>query len=194
MSSTLAMFGVPLGNGSGRGGMLQPKVKWKFRVRVFNFGPIGGGIELSQQVMSVGKPQVQHSAQTIHSYNSIAYYAGKSEWQALSLTVRDDVTNSVASLIAHQEQKQMNHFEQTTPLAGSNYKFDMYIETMDGGNDAVLEQWYVEGCFLESINFDSFDYSSSDAMTIEMSIRYDNATQQQGLMPNPPNLLTGSTV
>ncbi len=191
MVSTLQNFGVPLGGGAGRGGILQPKVKYKFRVRVINFGPVAGGLELSQQVVSVGRPQAQSSAQAVHAYNSISYYAGKSEWQAVSLVARDDVSNSLTKLVGHQEQKQMNHLSQTSPLAGSNYKFQMFIETLDGGDDTVLETWNLEGCFLESIEWDGFDYSSSDPVQITMSIRYDNAHQEGGLMPLVPDVGTG---
>lgn len=189
--TTLQNFGVPMGGGTGRGGIIHPKAKLKFRVRVFRFGPLAGGLELSQQVMSVNRPNVSFSPVQVHSYNSIAYYASKAEWQSVELTVRDDVTNSVSRLVSHQVQKQMNFFEQTTTIAASNYKFDTYIETMDGGNDAILEQWWLEGCFLESCNWDQFDYSSSDPMTIQMTVRYDNATQQGGLMPRLPQLGSG---
>jgi hypothetical protein len=192
--TTLQNFGVPLGGGLGRGGILMPKSKQKFRTRVFNFGPIAGGIELTQQVMSTSRPTRQMSPVAVHSYNSIAYYASKAEWNSIEVTVRDDVTNAVNRLVGHQLQKQMNAYEQTTALAGSNYKFQMYIETLDGGDTGVLEQWFLEGCFLESVNYDSFDYSSSEPMTIQMTVRYDNATQSGGLMPVTPDLLTGTLV
>jgi hypothetical protein len=190
----LQNFGVPLGGGSGRGGILMPKPKHRFRVRVINFGPIAGGLELTQQVVSVSRPTVQQSPVEVHSYNSVAYYAGKHAWNSIDLTVRDDVTNAVAKLVGHQEQKQMNHFEQTSALAGSNYKFEAYIETLDGGNDGMLEQWYLEGCFLEQINYGEFDYSTADAMTIQMTVRYDNATQSGGLMPENPELKSGPMI
>jgi hypothetical protein len=183
---------VPLGADIGRGGILMPKPKHHFRVRVFNFGPIAGGVELSQQVMSCARPTRAMSPVAVHSYNSIAYYAAKAEWNSIELTVRDDVTNSVNSLVSTQLQKQMNAFEQTSPLAGSNYKFQLYIETLDGGDTGVIEQWFLEGCFLESVNYDSFDYSSSEPMTIQMTVRYDNATSDQ--MPQDPSLLTGSLI
>ena len=189
--STLQNFGVPLGGGTGRGGLLHPKTKQKFRVRVFRFGPVNGGLELTQQVVSVARPNMSMPAQQIHSYNSIGYYGGKAEWAAIDLTVRDDITNAVSRLVGHQVQKQMNFFQQTTAAAGSNYKFEMFIETLNGGNDEVIEQWVLEGCFLESVNYEQFDYSSADAMTIQMSIRYDNATQQGGLMPIVPELGVG---
>ncbi len=192
MVSTLTNFGVPLGGGAGRGNILQPKTKHKFRVRVIGFGPINGGLELSQQVMSVGRPSVQFNPETVHSYNSIEYYAGKAEWQTIELTCRDDLTNSVSALVGHQLQKQMNFFQQTTPSSGSNYKFQMYIETLNGGDDAILEQWFLEGCFLTTVGYDQFTYDSSDPLTIALTIRYDNATQQNNLMPINPELGVGN--
>lgn len=173
----------------------MPKVKNRFRVTVTNFGIPNAAVALTQQVMTVGRPNVNFNPQTVHSYNSIAYYAGKAEWETLTLTVRDDVTNAVSSLVGAQMQKQMNFFDQTVPLAASNYKFGMLIDTLDGGDDTTLEEWVFEGCFLASVNYETFDYSSADAMTIEMSIRFDNATQTGGLMPEPPTgLLSGSLI
>ena len=169
----------------------MPKVKNRFRVIVTNFGVPSGSIALTQQVVTVGRPNVNFNPQPVHSYNSIAYYAGKAEWEAVSLTVRDDVTNSVSSLVGAQMQRQMNFFDQTVPLAASNYKFGMLMDTLDGGDDTVLEEWTFEGCFLATVNYQTFDYASADAMTIEMSVRYDNVTQGGGLMPEPPILGSG---
>lgn len=194
MTNTLLKMGIPTdASGAGRGGILMPKQKFKFRVRVVGFGQVGGGIELTQQVQTCGRPNRNQNGITIHSYNSQVFVAGKGEWQALDLTVRDDVTNSVSSLVGYQLQKQMNLFEQTTPLAGVDYKFQMYIETLDGANDDPIEQWFLEGCFLETVNYDSFDYSSSEPVTIQMSVRYDNATQSGGLMPQQVVTLHGKT-
>lgn len=192
--TTLQNFGVPLGAGAGRGGILQPKPKHRFRVRVINFGPVAGGLELTQQVQSVSRPTSTQPPVEVHAYNSIAYYAGKHSWNSIELQVKDDVTNAVNRLVGYQLQKQMNHFEQTTPLAGSNYKFQMYIETLDGGNDGMLEQWFLEGCFLEQVNYNQFDYSNADIMMIDMTVRYDNATQNDGLMPLLPVVGTGPMV
>lgn len=188
--STLQNFGVPLG--IGKGPMLSPKLKYKFRVRLIGFGPIVTPLDVSAQVESVGRPQVSHEDIAVHSYNSIAYMAGKHSWQTIDLVVRDDVVNSVSRIVGHQEQKQLNHFLQTSPLAGSNYKFDMRVETMDGGNDGILEAWNLEGCFLQNVNYGDFDYKdTSGYLTINMTIRFDNATQEGGLMPLLPELKSG---
>jgi hypothetical protein len=187
-TTTLQNFGVPLGgNGGGRGGILQPKVKYKFRVTVTNFGVVNT-VALTQQVATVGRPKVGFEPVVVDSYNSRAYYEGKATWETIQLVVRDDVTNAVSSLVGAQLQNQMNFFAQTTPLAGANYKFQMLIDTLDGGNDVTLEEWFLEGCFLSSVEYDDFDYSSSEMMKITMTIRYDNATQTGGIMPLTSNL------
>lgn len=191
--STLQNFGVPTGAGQGRGGILQPKTKSKFRVIVTNFGIPNSAIALTQQVETVARPTIEYGEVEVHSYMSVAYFSGKPKFNTITLTVRDDVTNSVSALVGAQIQKQMNHFLQTTPIAGANYKFQMVIDTLDGGGTsqadaAVLEEWNLEGCYISSVNYESFDYKTNDTMTIEMTIRFDNATQGGGLMPLNPIL------
>jgi hypothetical protein len=186
--STLQYFGVPTGNGQGRGGILQPKTKHKFRVIVTNFGIPAGSIALTQQVETCGRPNVSYDPVVVDSYMSKAYFAGKTTWETIELVVRDDVSNSVSTLVGAQLVKQNNFFLQTSPLAGSNYKFQMEIDTLDGSDDGVLETWQLEGCLIASANYESFDYKTAETMTISMTIRFDNATQSNGLMPTNPIL------
>lgn len=194
MANTLSKFGVPLGGGDGRGGQLQPKYKYRFRVRVVNFGPIAGGLEISQQVQSVTKPSISHEPIQVDAYNSRAHYAGKHTWEPISLVLKDDMTNQVSRLVGHQLQKQLNHYEQTGFASGTNYKFTTYIETMDGGNDTVVEQWVLEGCFIENAQFSELDYSDSSFQTTTLSIRYDNATMSDGLMTTVPEMINGINI
>jgi hypothetical protein len=191
MVETLSKFGVPI-NGT-RTGTLMPKIQHRFRVRVINFGPIAGGLELTQQVMTVDRPTVNFNPVEFHAYNSRMYYAEKANWTSINLQVRDDITNSVSKLVGHQLQKQMNFFEQTSVAAGINYKFTTLIEMLDGGNEATFEQWTLEGCFLESVNYNQLDYQSSDPVTIQMQIRYDNATLGDGLFELNPQFRPGVT-
>lgn len=195
MAETLTKFGVPLGGGQGRGGLLQLKYKYRFRVRMINFGPIAGGLELSNFVQSVDRPTLTHDIVEVHSYNSRAYFAGKHEFGTIGMVLKDDMTNNVAKLVGHQTQKQLNHFEQTGFAAGVNYKFLTLIETMDGGNDTVLETWTLEGCWLSETNFSNLDYTSTNEFqTIELTIRYDNATMADGLMTRLPEYIPGNRI
>lgn len=192
MAETLSKFGVPLGGGQGRGGLLQLKYKNRWRVRVVNFGPIAGGLDFTQQVQSANKPKISHEEVEVHSYNSTAYYAGKHKWESIQIVLKDDLTNNVAKLVGHQLQKQLNHFEQTAFASGINYKFVTIIETMDGGNDTVIDTWTLEGCFLQNVEYAELDYAESGFQTITLTVRFDNATQANGLMTALPEMVPGT--
>lgn len=183
--ATLNKFGVPTGgNNNGRGGILQPKLKYRYRVLVNNFGPFNNQVNFTQQVMNVTKPQITTDEVQIDSYNSRAWVAGKHTWGPTTVVLRDDISNTASQLVGHQLQKQLNHFEQTAPAAGINYKFEMFYQIMDGGNDVVQEEWVLEGCWLTEVNYDSLDYSASEMQQISLTVRFDNATQSGGLFPD----------
>jgi hypothetical protein len=175
MAVQLDKFNVPNPDGSS-GVLVQPKLSYRFRVRMADFGN-GDTIELTSQVVSVARPSMSHDDVTIDVYNSRIYLAGKHTWDPISLTVRDDVTGRVARAIAAQLQKQVDHADQSSANAGSGYKFAMSIENLDGGNSnpVVLDSWQLAGCYIQNVNYGENNYATSDALQITVSIRYDNA-------------------
>jgi hypothetical protein len=174
--ATLNKFGVPIDGATGRGGILQPKLKYRFRVRFTGFGNLGANpIDLTQQVMNITRPKVTHEEVPIHVYNSVAYLMGKHTWEPITITVRDDINNSISRLVGQQVQKQMNHFEQTGPISGGQYKYTSKLEILDGTNDTELEQWNLEGCFLQNVDYSDGDYAVSEPVQVIMTMRYDNA-------------------
>ena len=70
--------------------------------------------------------------------------------------------------------------EQTAPLAGDDYKFDMKIEILDGSTANELEFWELEGCFLTNVDYSDSDYATNEPVQITMTIRYDNAIHKSG--------------
>jgi len=180
--TTVDKFGVPLPAQTGVG-ILMPKLKHRFRIITNGFGSTGASNQtvFTIQVVTAARPSIQFNNTPLHSYNNITYIAQKPEWQTIEITLRDDVTNNITSMVSGQLQKQMNHYTQSAAAAGINYKFSMFIQTLDGTvqglNDSVLESWYLEGCYLETVAYDSMDYSSSDAVMLTLTVRYDNATQ-----------------
>jgi hypothetical protein len=179
-TETKSKFGVPVTGATGSG-ILMPKLKYRFRVSFL--GGFGGEVEsrtLTQNVQNVTRPKISYEEITIDSYNSRSYIQGKHSWEAISVTIRDDITNSVTKLVGAQVQRQFNHFQQSTPAAGNDFKFDMQIEVLDGVNAGASEVWFLEGCFLTNVDYSDGDYSANDPVQITMQIRYDNATHYQG--------------
>ena len=181
--STLSKFTVPLASdqSSSTQGMLMPKLKYRFRVMLENFGVSTPTTELTKMVVDIARPTVAFDAITLDTYNSRVFMAGKHTWSPVALNVRDDVTGSVAKLVGEQLQKQFDFFEMSSAASGIDYKFLTRIEILDGGNGAntptILETWELYGCYLENVNYQNLYYSANEAVTIGMSIKYDNAQQ-----------------
>jgi hypothetical protein len=181
--ASLSKMTVPLNTDQSNNsqGLLMPKLKYRFRVTFLNFGVSNPSTELSKQVITFARPNVNFNPITLDVYNSKMYLMGKPEWQPVQVEVRDDVNGSVSRLIGEQIQKQFDFAEQSSAFAGIDYKFQTIFEVLDGGNGAIapnaLETWELYGCFISEVNYNSFDYKASEEATITMTLRYDNALQ-----------------
>jgi hypothetical protein len=181
--STLSKLTVPLASNASAGnqGLLMPKLQYRFRVSLENFGVSTPTTELTKQVMDVTRPNVSFENITLDVYNSKVYLAGKHTWEAITLQLREDVNNNVQKLVGEQLQKQFDFYEQSAAASGSDYKFVTRIEILDGGNGAnaanILETFELYGCFIETANYNTLAYETNSPVTVSLTIRYDNAIQ-----------------
>ena len=181
--STLSKLTVPLNSSQSASnqGLLMPKLQYRFRVSLENFGVSTPTTELTKQVVDITRPNLSFETTTIDVYNSKVYLAGKHTWESVTLTLREDVSNNVQKLVGEQLQKQFDFFEMSSAASGSDYKFVTRIEILDGGNGAnapsVLETFELYGCYVESANYNTLNYAESNPVTVTLNIRYDNAIQ-----------------
>ena len=181
--SSLTRLTVPLASdqSASNQGLLMPKLKYRFRVMFENFGVSTPRTELTKQVIDFTRPNVTFDTQTIDIYNSKIYYAGKHEWQEITVNFRDDASGQVARLIGEQVQKKMDMMEQDSAAAGIDYKFLTRCEVLDGGNGAsapvTLETWELYGCMVTGVNWNDLNYGDSGPVTIGVTMRFDNAVQ-----------------
>ena len=182
--SSLSKITVPLASDASNStqGLLMPKLQYRFRVSLENFGVSAGEVtELTKQVQDVTRPNVSFETMTVDVYNSRVYLAGKHTWEAITLTLRDDATGAVQKLVGEQLQRQFDFMEQSSAASGIDYKFVTRIEILDGGNGnyapETLETFELYGCYLESTNYNALNYATSEVVTVALTIRYDNAIQ-----------------
>lgn len=177
MSNVLSRYGVPLPDG--RQQIKQPKTKHRFRILFWGFGRGKDGEFVSLETNSVDLPNVNYTSEEVHSYNSKSYYKGKYTWGTQSLVVRDTIDNTVLRAVANQMQKEFDHYRQIQQTSAADYKFEMWIQSLDGSDtsglfDGTLHTWVCEGCITQDYNFDTADYSGSDVMTVSMTVQPDN--------------------
>ena len=181
--ATLSKFTVPLASdqSASNQGLLMPKLQYRFRLILENFGVSTPRTELTKQVIDVTRPSLTFDETILEVYNSRVYLAGKHTWDPLTINLRDDVNNSVTRLCGEQIQKQFDFFEQSSASSGTDYKFTGRIEMLDGGNGAnavtVLETWELYGAYVQNINYNTMAYNTSEPAQITLSVRYDNAIQ-----------------
>jgi hypothetical protein len=204
--SSLSRMTVPLASDQSNPnqGLLMPKLKYRFRVTFENFGVSTPRTELTKQVVDFARPTATFEEIPIDIYNSKIYIAGKATWETVTVNLRDDAGGNVSKLVGEQLQKQMDFMEQASAASGIDYKFVTKCEVLDGGNGAftplVLETWELYGCFLQSANYGDLNYGSSEAATIALTMRFDNALQSplgQGVGTNvgrsQGDVVTGAT-
>lgn len=162
-------------------GLLMPKMQYRFRILFDNFGISQPTTELTKQVIDFTRPSVSFAEVPLEIYNSRIYLAGKPQWEAVTLNVRDDASGEVAKLVGEQIQKQFDFAEQASAAAGVDYKFQLRCQILDGGNGVfapnVLETWELYGCYVSAANYNSLNYGTSEAVTISLTLRFDNALQ-----------------
>ena len=187
--SSLSKMTVPLASDQSAStqGVLMPKLKYRFRVLFENFGAANNAApvtELTKQVIDFTRPTVTFAQIDLPIYNSTIKLAGKHSWNDITCNLRDDAGANVQKLVGEQLQKQLDFLEMASASAGIDYKFITKFEVLDGGNGAVapvvLESWELYGCYLKEVNYNDANYASSEAMTIGLSITFDNANQIVG--------------
>jgi len=192
--STLTNITVPFANDTSatNQGLLMPKLQYRFRITLENFGVSNETQELTKQVIDASRPTISFENQELHVYNSKVNIAGKHSWNEITVNLRDDVNGNVSKLVGEQLQKQFDFFEQASAASGIDYKFTQRLEILDGGNGVnapnVLETWEIYGAYLTSVDYGSVAYASSDPVTVALTIMYDNAIQ------TPVGTGVGSTV
>ena len=177
-------FTVPLAGGSSATsqGLLMPKLKFRFRLSFINFGvSTNNVVELTKQVQDVKRPSLTMEPVTIDVYNSKVYFAGKPTWETITIMLRDDAGGNVSQLVGEQLQKQFDFQEQSSAASGIDYKFQLLLEILDGGNGAntpnTLESWQLYGCFLSQVDYGEMNYAENGQATIQLTVRFDNAEQ-----------------
>jgi len=178
--ATINDIGIP-GVGSG---ILQPKLKNRWRVTFANMGGGADSQPLSLQAVTLTRPVLSFEEVQLDRYNARAYVAGKYTFEPMTITFEDDVSSTATQVL--QEQLQNQQFligaeGQWLAAAGegSLYKFVTYLDLLDG-NEQVIEKWTVEGCFIQNIDYMDLDYAASEAVQITVTLRYDHARQDAG--------------
>jgi hypothetical protein len=190
---------MPINMGIGRLGgddvIHKRKFRWTFAVER---NVIGGGTRRvpASFVKVAARPNIEIEEVEINFLNAKTYIPGKGTWQSISITYFDV---SVLGGGAGNEElwswlASVYNFTDNVGLGQSSirrcYGGTGIITLYDGcGND--LEQWRLFDCWPQAVNFGELDYSQSEEVTIDVTLRYSNVRYTNLCGPNPQALCCG---
>ena len=125
----------------------------------------------SYMVKSVTSPSFTDGVIKLDHINTYRKIRGKREWQNMTLSLYDPITPSGAQAV--MEWARLG-YESVTGRAGYSdfYKKDVTLNVLGPVGDIVGE-WIVKGAFVVSSNFGAYNWSTDEAINVELSLAMD---------------------
>ena len=141
----------------------EPKVQNRFIMYMDNIP--------SFMVKSVTAPNFEDEEVKLDHINSYRKIRGKREWGSMDMTLYDPITPSGAQSV--MEWARLS-YESVTGRAGYSdfYKKDLTLNVLGPVGDIVSE-WIIKGAFITSMSQGDFDWSSSDAVELKITVAMD---------------------
>lgn len=163
---------IPMGLGKLRTANIKRKYRWTFEVS----GICGGKSIGRHYVKLAARPNLSIEEQEINYLNAKTWLPGKGTWESITVTYYDVGGVDSGPLFTWiNSVYQISKGAQVTQKQSSNprdYKAVGNLVLYDGcGNP--MERWKLFGLWPQAVNFGELDMSSSEEVTIELTLRYD---------------------
>lgn len=151
-------------------GAFEPQRQHTWLITFFDL-PGADVLELSLRTGFL--PNISNEEIEIPYMNARVYVAGKYMVDSGTLSINDYVDKNTAKIINDWQQLIYNPFTGAMGYA-RNYKKRGNIILLSP-DFAVERIWELVGCWPQAINYGTIDYSSSDVVMLDMTLKYDKA-------------------
>jgi hypothetical protein len=114
----------------------------------------------------------------MHHNQEVARFAGKQDWEPISLTWYDSEQNPDVSRGIYHWIETVVNMHSLHVAHPRFYKKTASLLLLDGAGQAT-EQWSMMGTWPEVSNWQELDYTSTDLLTMEVTMRYDRAVRSR---------------
>lgn len=171
-------FGVPVDYNTGKEVHIQPKLNNRMRVRFLGLGNVQSpkhGFDVTQQVVSVTKPTIDFTPIPIKVFGGTINVFNRPILAPISITLRDDLSNTMIAAIDAQVVKQFQFDTANTAYSSGSAKFTTIIESLDGRERIrAMDAWYLTGCYISSVKYGENNYEGGSFVTATIDITYDS--------------------
>ena len=127
-------------------------------------------------IKAMARPTIQFDEVVLEHINVKRYVKGKGAWQPLEITLYDPIVPSASQAVMEWIRQ---HHESVTGRQGYSdfFKKDITFNLLGPVGD-IIEEWTLKGTFIQSANFGTMDYGTSDPVEIGLTLQYDYAILQ----------------
>lgn len=167
----------------------------KHRWRVTNHA--GSGLKPQDwlYLQKASRPAFKFNEAVVHHDQEQAYFAGKQEWEPITLTFYDveasdpatggtggvnDISRLIFAWIGDGTNPgSVGELPNATMHVPSAYKLDLLLE-LTRADGSAGEQWTLYGCWPLSANWQDLNYEDTTIQLIEVVVRFDRAARTDG--------------
>jgi hypothetical protein len=125
----------------------------------------------SYMVKSVSSPSFTDGVIKLDHINTYRKLRGKREWQNMTLSLYDPITPSGAQAV--MEWARLG-YESVTGRAGyADFYKKIITLNMLGPVGDIVGEWIIKGAFVQSSNFGQYNWSTDEAISVELTIAMD---------------------
>ena len=120
---------------------------------------------------TASRPQITFEETTIEYINQKRYVAGKGTWAPVTLTLYDPIVPSASQKVYEWIRLCWENLSGRMGYA-QFYKKNINLKLLDPVG-AVVEDWELQGAWVQDANGGDLDYASSDVAEMALTIRFD---------------------
>lgn len=138
-------------------------------------------------LQSAQRPSFKFEEPEMHHNQEVARFAGKQDWDPITLVWYDGEQNPDISRGIYQWIETVVNMQSISVAAPVDYKRTGSL-LMINGQGGSTEQWTLYGTWPASSNWQDLDYISTDIQTLEATMRFDRAVRTCLNVPTPTTI------
>ena len=128
-------------------------------------------------LQKAARPSYKLEPVEMHHDQERAYFAGKTEWDPITLEFYDAQQDPDVSKFVWDWVNIVSDISGVTVAIPSAYKKKGQLEMRDGAG-SVTEKWTLWNCWPHETNWNDLDYTTSDIALITVNFRFDRAKRE----------------
>jgi hypothetical protein len=157
--------------------VFKRKYRWTFELKPYCTSAIPEAF-----VKVASRPNLTIEETEINYLHGKMWIPGKATWETITVTYYDiGNTQGIANLYSwlagiydFTDPKALKQTSRKGDAGNAGYAGTGTLKLFDGCG-VEMEKWTLEGVWPQAINFGELDYSSSEEVTVELTLRYHNA-------------------